>query len=103
MDTINDPGYQCESDKLTVGHHKREPRGQLALSQQVTTIPTHKGLFIIMKYSVIEPDQLASYEAGWSGSTLFQLFWKKYMNVACAPIKLIMVSSSAFCINEEKI
>ena len=23
-----DPGYQWESDKLTVIHHKREPRGQ---------------------------------------------------------------------------
>ena len=23
-----DPGYQLESDKLTVRHHKREPRGQ---------------------------------------------------------------------------
>ena len=22
------PGYQWESDKLTVGHHKRESRGQ---------------------------------------------------------------------------
>ena len=26
--TTPDPGYQCESDKLTVRHHKREPRGQ---------------------------------------------------------------------------
>ena len=26
--TPPDPGYQWESDKLTVGHHKREPRGQ---------------------------------------------------------------------------
>ena len=26
--TTPDPGYQWESDKLTVGHHKREPRGQ---------------------------------------------------------------------------
>ena len=32
-----DPGYQWESNKLTIRHHKREPRGQLALSQQVTT------------------------------------------------------------------
>ena len=23
-----DPGYQCESDKLTIRHQKREPRGQ---------------------------------------------------------------------------
>ena len=30
FDTIKtpDPGYQWESDKLTVRHHKREPRGQ---------------------------------------------------------------------------
>ena len=27
--TTPDPGYQWESDKLTVRHHKREPRGQL--------------------------------------------------------------------------
>ena len=26
--TTLDPGYQWESDKLTVRHHKREPRGQ---------------------------------------------------------------------------
>ena len=26
--TEPDPGYQWESDKLTVRHHKREPRGQ---------------------------------------------------------------------------
>ena len=26
--TTPDPGYQLESNKLTVGHHKREPRGQ---------------------------------------------------------------------------
>ena len=26
--TTPDPGYQWESDKLTVGHHKREPRGK---------------------------------------------------------------------------
>ena len=34
-----DPGYQCESDKLTVRHHKREPRGQCALWS-----PVGKGL-----------------------------------------------------------
>ena len=28
IDTIKYPGYQWECDKLTVGHHKREPRGQ---------------------------------------------------------------------------
>ena len=26
--TTPDPGYQSKSDKLTVRHHKREPRGQ---------------------------------------------------------------------------
>ena len=26
--TTSDPGYQWESDKLTVRHHKRQPRGQ---------------------------------------------------------------------------
>ena len=26
--TTPDQGYQWESDKLTVRHHKREPRGQ---------------------------------------------------------------------------
>ena len=26
--TTYDPGYQWESDKITVRHHKREPRGQ---------------------------------------------------------------------------
>ena len=26
--TIPDPGYQFESNKLTIRHHKREPRGQ---------------------------------------------------------------------------
>ena len=26
--TTPDPGHQWESDKLTVRHHKREPRGQ---------------------------------------------------------------------------
>ena len=26
--TTRDPGYQWEIDKLTVRHHKREPRGQ---------------------------------------------------------------------------
>ena len=26
--TTSDPGYKWESDKLTVGHNKREPRGQ---------------------------------------------------------------------------
>ena len=26
--TTPDPGYQWEIEKLTVGHHKREPRGQ---------------------------------------------------------------------------
>ena len=30
--TTPDPGYQLESDKLKVRHHKREPRGA-ALSQ----------------------------------------------------------------------
>ena len=24
----HDPGYQWESDKFTIRHHKREPRGQ---------------------------------------------------------------------------
>ena len=28
--TTPDPGYQWESDKLTVRHHKREPRGHMA-------------------------------------------------------------------------
>ena len=28
LSTTTDPGYQWESDKLTVRHHKREPRGQ---------------------------------------------------------------------------
>ena len=27
--TTPDPGYQLESNKLTIGHHKRELRGQL--------------------------------------------------------------------------
>ena len=31
--TTPDPGYQWESDKLTVKHHKREPRGQPFLSR----------------------------------------------------------------------
>ena len=26
--TIPDPGYQLESNTLTIRHHKREPRGQ---------------------------------------------------------------------------
>ena len=26
--TTPDPGYQWESNKLTIRHHKREPRGQ---------------------------------------------------------------------------
>ena len=26
--TTPDPGYQWESDKFTIRHHKREPRGQ---------------------------------------------------------------------------
>ena len=26
--TTSDPGYQLESDNLTIRHHKREPRGQ---------------------------------------------------------------------------
>ena len=26
--TTSDPGYQWESNKLTIWHHKREPRGQ---------------------------------------------------------------------------
>ena len=33
--TTTDPGYQWESDNVTIRHHKREPRGQ-PLSQQVT-------------------------------------------------------------------
>ena len=28
LSTKPDPGYQWESDKFTVRHHKREPRGQ---------------------------------------------------------------------------
>ena len=28
LSTIPNPGYQWESNKLTVRHHKREPRGQ---------------------------------------------------------------------------
>ena len=32
--TTPDPGYQWESDNVTIRHHKRKPR---ALSQQVTT------------------------------------------------------------------
>ena len=28
ISTTPDPGYQWESDKLTVRHHKQEPRGQ---------------------------------------------------------------------------
>ena len=28
LSTTFDPGYQWEIDKLTVRHHKREPRGQ---------------------------------------------------------------------------
>ena len=28
LSTTPDPGYQLESDKHTVRHHKREPRGQ---------------------------------------------------------------------------
>ena len=31
--TTPDQGYQWESDKLTVGHHKRESRGQPFLSR----------------------------------------------------------------------
>ena len=34
--TTPDPGYQWESDNVTIRHHKREPRGQ-SFSQQVTT------------------------------------------------------------------
>ena len=34
--TIPDPGYQWESDKLSVRHHKRDPRGH-PFPQQVTT------------------------------------------------------------------
>ena len=26
--TASDPGYQCESDNVTIRPHKREPRGQ---------------------------------------------------------------------------
>ena len=26
--TSSDPGYQWESDNITIRHHKREPRGQ---------------------------------------------------------------------------
>ena len=26
--TSSDPGYQWESDNVTIRHHKREPRGQ---------------------------------------------------------------------------
>ena len=28
LSTTPDPGYQWENDKLTVRHHRREPRGQ---------------------------------------------------------------------------
>ena len=35
--TTPDPGYQWESDNVTIRHHKREPRGQPFPSQQVTT------------------------------------------------------------------
>ena len=35
--TTPDPGYQWESNKLTVRHHKRQPRGQpLPSSQNMT-------------------------------------------------------------------
>ena len=33
LSTTPDQGYQWESDKLTVGHHKREPTGQRFLSR----------------------------------------------------------------------
>ena len=33
--TTTDPGYQWESNKLTVRHHKREPRGQLFPNQSL--------------------------------------------------------------------
>ena len=33
LSTTPDPGYQWESDKLTVIHHKREPRGQFIPSR----------------------------------------------------------------------
>ena len=36
LSTTPDPGYQWESDKLTVRYNKREPRGQ-PFPQQVTT------------------------------------------------------------------
>ena len=39
--TTPDPGYQWESDKLTVRHHKREPRGQPFPSHKLTD--SHKG------------------------------------------------------------
>ena len=31
--TTTDPGYQWESNKLTIGYHKREPKGQPFLSR----------------------------------------------------------------------
>ena len=31
--TTPDPGYQWESDNVTIRHHKREPRGQPFLSR----------------------------------------------------------------------
>ena len=36
--TIPDPGYQWESDNVTIRHHKREPRGQSFPSSQHTDV-----------------------------------------------------------------
>ena len=41
IDTIKttpDPGYQWEGDKLTVRHHKQEPRGQPSQQEVICVI-----------------------------------------------------------------
>ena len=39
--TTPDPGYQWESDKLTVRHHKREPRGQPFPNTHIRVFAVH--------------------------------------------------------------
>ena len=42
--TTPDPGYQCESDKVTVIHHKREPIGHHTIHSGAVSIEKDKYL-----------------------------------------------------------
>ena len=66
--TTPDQGYQWESDNFTIGHHKREPRGQ-SFPSLVTSDTRYTQTYILANSG--DPDEPSHQDLHWLFNSFF--------------------------------